>query len=51
VSPLDLANLPRTPKGKVDFVEDFFCREAFLTVSGQLNAEAYCLGITVTVLR
>src|ERR1700731_2389642 len=43
VSTLDLANLPRTPEGKVDFAKDFFGREAFLTVSGQLNVEAYCL--------
>ena len=43
VSTLDLANLPRTPQGQVDFVQDFFGREAFLTVSGQLNVEAYCL--------
>src|ERR1700746_3435898 len=41
VSPLDLANLPRTQEGKVDFAQDFFGREAFLTVSGQLNVEAY----------
>ncbi|MGA7862907.1 MAG: hypothetical protein WCA23_02725, partial [Stellaceae bacterium] len=38
----DLGNLPRTPGGKVDFAQDFFGREAFLTVSGQLNVEAYC---------
>jgi asparaginyl-tRNA synthetase len=37
VSTLDLANLPRTPQGGVDFAQDFFGREAFLTVSGQLN--------------
>jgi len=43
---LDLANLPRTPQGKVDFAQDFFGREAFLTVSGQLNVEAYCLALT-----
>src|SRR5919204_2753296 len=42
----DLANLPRTPQGKVDFAQDFFGREAFLTVSGQLNVEAYCLALT-----
>ena len=42
VSTLDLANLPRTPQGEVDFAKDFFGREAFLTVSGQLNVEAYC---------
>jgi asparaginyl-tRNA synthetase len=46
VSTLDLANLPRMPEGKVDFVQDFFGREAFLTVSGQLNVEAYCLALT-----
>src|SRR5438034_1463223 len=46
VSTLDLANLPRTPEGKVDFAQDFFGREAFLTVSGQLNIEAYCLALT-----
>ena len=46
VSTLDLANLPRTPEGKVDFAKDFFGSEAFLTVSGQLNVEAYCLALT-----
>src|SRR4249920_1105464 len=46
VSTLDLANLPRTPQGQVDFGKDFFGREAFLTVSGQLNVEAYCLALT-----
>src|SRR4051812_19699792 len=46
VSTLDLANLPRTPQGKIDFEKDFFAREAFLTVSGQLNVEAYCLALT-----
>ena len=46
VSTLDLANLPRTPDGKVDFAQDFFGREAFLTVSGQLNVEAYCLALS-----
>src|ERR1700693_2477285 len=46
VSTLDLANLPRRPHGEVDFAQDFFGREAFLTVSGQLNVEAYCLALT-----
>src|SRR5438270_1027383 len=46
VSTLDLANLPRTPDGKTDFTKDFFGRETFLTVSGQLNVEAYCLALT-----
>ena len=46
VSTLDLVNLPRTADGKVDFAQDFFGRETFLTVSGQLNVEAYCLALT-----
>jgi asparaginyl-tRNA synthetase len=41
VSTLDLANLPRTPDGSVDFAQDFFGREAFLTVSGQLNVYTF----------
>ena len=46
VSTLELANLPRRPDGNVDFAQDFFGREAFLTVSGQLAVEAYCLALT-----
>ena len=46
VSTLDAANLPRTAEGKVDYSQDFFGREAFLTVSGQLNVEAYCLALS-----
>ena len=46
VSTLDLMNLPRTPDGKVDFSQDFFGREAFLTVSGQLNVETYCMALS-----
>jgi asparaginyl-tRNA synthetase len=46
VSTLDFANLPRTAAGAVDYGKDFFAREAFLTVSGQLNVEAYCLALT-----
>jgi asparaginyl-tRNA synthetase len=46
VSTLDLANLPRTADGAVDYSKDFFGRETFLTVSGQLNVEAYCLAMS-----
>ncbi|HBD19927.1 MAG TPA: asparagine--tRNA ligase [Arenimonas sp.] len=46
VSTLDMANLPRTGKGEVDFSKDFFGKETFLTVSGQLNVEAYCLALS-----
>jgi asparaginyl-tRNA synthetase len=49
VSALDLVNtaaIPRTPDGKIDFTQDFFGKEAFLTVSGQLNVETYCLALS-----
>jgi asparaginyl-tRNA synthetase len=46
VSTLDAANPPRTPDGRVDFDQDFFGREARLTVSGQLNVETYCLAMS-----
>jgi len=46
VSTLDLMNLPRNDKGKVDFSQDFFGRETFLTVSGQLNVETYCTAMS-----
>lgn len=31
--------LPKTPDGKIDYAQDFFARQSFLTVSGQLEAE------------
>ncbi|WP_275556709.1 asparagine--tRNA ligase [Mixta sp. Marseille-Q2659] len=46
VSTLDLENLPRDAQGKVDFNEDFFGKEAFLTVSGQLNGETYACALS-----
>jgi len=46
VSTLDLANLPRTKDGAIDFDQDFFGKEAFLTVSGQLNVETYCCALS-----
>ena len=46
VSTLDLMNLPRTDDGQIDFTQDFFGKQAFLTVSGQLNVESYCLALT-----
>jgi asparaginyl-tRNA synthetase len=45
VSTLDMANLPRTPEGQVDYSKDFFGRAASLTVSGQLNVETYCMAM------
>ena len=46
VSTLDLSNLPRDEQGEISFDQDFFAAESFLTVSGQLNVEAYCLAMS-----
>ena len=46
VSTLDLANVPKMDNGSVDWSKDFFGKEAHLTVSGQLNAESYCLALS-----
>jgi asparaginyl-tRNA synthetase len=46
VSTLDLANLPRREDGAIDYSQDFFGKETFLTVSGQLNVEGYCLALS-----
>ncbi|CAL4321909.1 asparagine--tRNA ligase [Buchnera aphidicola] len=41
VSTLDISNPPRQKDGLVDFKQDFFGKESFLTVSGQLTLESY----------
>jgi asparaginyl-tRNA synthetase len=46
VTTLDAVNPPKTGEGSADFGEDFFGREAFLTVSGQLEAEIAALALT-----
>ena len=46
VSTLDAVNPPRTPEGGADYKQDFFGEEAFLTVSGQLQVESYCLALS-----
>lgn len=52
VSTLDFANLQNLPlkdeggQKKVDWSQDFFGRSAYLTVSGQLAVEAYCLAMS-----
>jgi asparaginyl-tRNA synthetase len=49
VSTLDFVNrenTPQTPDGRTDFTQDFFGKEAFLTVSGQLNVETYCCALS-----
>ena len=46
VSTLDMMNIPRDDKGNVDYSEDFFGKETYLTVSGQLNVETYCTALS-----
>jgi len=46
VSSLDAATPPRDARGDVDFERDFFGRQAFLTVSGQLEAEIGALALS-----
>lgn len=43
VTTLDMGDLPKTSDGSVDYSEDFFGKEAGLTVSGQLEAETFAL--------
>ena len=45
VSTLDLKNPPRK-NGDIDFAQDFFARPTYLTVSGQLEAEAFALALS-----
>lgn len=44
ISTLHLDKLPRTDKGQIDFKQDYFGRETFLSVSGQLEAETFAVG-------
>ncbi|OIN06586.1 asparagine--tRNA ligase [Oceanisphaera psychrotolerans] len=46
VSTLDPNNIPLDSNGHVDFKEDFFGKETFLTVSGQLNTETYACALS-----
>ena len=43
VTTLNLNSSPKTAKGEVDFSQDFFNKETSLTVSGQLNGEAFAM--------
>jgi asparaginyl-tRNA synthetase len=42
---LDLKNPPKKDKGEIDFSKDYFARETYLSVSGQLEAECLALGL------
>ena len=44
VSTLHLDKLPKNDKGQIDFKQDYFGRETFLSVSGQLEAETFAVG-------
>lgn len=46
VSTLDMNNPARTDTGDVDYSQDFFGKQAYLTVSGQLNVETYCCALS-----
>lgn len=46
VSTLDMMNVPKDALGQVDYSKDFFSKETFLTVSGQLNVETYCAAMS-----
>ncbi|WP_019037800.1 asparagine--tRNA ligase [Psychroflexus tropicus] len=45
VTNLDLKNIPTNEAGEIDYTKDFFGKETNLTVSGQLEAETYALGL------
>lgn len=46
VTTLDLENVPKNAEGQIDFSKDFFGRPTYLTVSGQLNGEAYACALS-----
>ena len=43
VTTLDMQNIPKTEQGRIDYKQDFFGKSTNLTVSGQLEGEAYAL--------
>ncbi len=43
VTTMDMADVPRTEEGAVDYSKDFFGKSTNLTVSGQLEAETYAM--------
>jgi asparaginyl-tRNA synthetase len=46
VSTLNKETLPKTKDGKIDYTKDFFEKAAYLTVSGQLEGEAYSCALS-----
>ena len=43
VTTMNLADIPMTEEGQVDYSKDFFSKPTNLTVSGQLNGETYAM--------
>ena len=46
VTTLDAKKMPQTTDGEIDYAKDFFARPTFLTVSGQLEAEAFAVALS-----
>src|SRR5438105_11084811 len=46
VTAIDAKNPPRTQAGEIDYAKDFFARQTYLTVSGQLEVEAFALSLS-----
>src|SRR5438445_2974210 len=46
VTTIDAKKVPRTTHGEIDYTKDFFARPTYLTVSGQLEAEAFALALS-----
>nr|MBA2241870.1 asparagine--tRNA ligase [Chthoniobacterales bacterium] len=46
ITTIDPQNPPRTDAGEIDYARDFFARSTFLTVSGQLEAEAFACALS-----
>ncbi len=45
---MDLKDIPKNDKGEVEYKDDFFGKQANLTVSGQLNVETFCMAFKNT---
>ncbi len=46
ITTIDAKNPPRTEAGAIDYAQDFFARSTYLTVSGQLEAEAFACALS-----
>ncbi len=46
ITTIDAKNPPRTNAGAIDYAQDFFARSTYLTVSGQLEAEAFACALS-----